>query len=275
VDFWIRSYLELLCDFVPIEKLNSAIQTHHIKQSANLFSLIVEGRSVKHQNIKQQDVLRNMLDFLDHSTDYQLNTDAFLISTGNLKHEQILNLFKLIGINLNAALLKNEQLSKFIELSEKREKGSEKSFLYHPIDDLVLRRNIIAHGDRIDNRLSRTIILEYIDFLGVYCRAMFEILQENYIREESIHLYEPITVVHNVWNKSILGCKLERCTIRVNDFLIIKSAEEHFFKRPIMELQIDKVTYESVTITEPTDVAIRVAPNIAKNATFYLKKANL
>ena len=60
--------------------------------------------------------------------------------------------------------------------------------LFNLIDDLVERRNYIAHGGQIDDILNITEFDEYINFLEAYGKAIFQALSERLIEFEAKHL---------------------------------------------------------------------------------------
>jgi RiboL-PSP-HEPN len=271
IEIWVKSYLDALALIIPYPLLNEAIQNNHFKQSITLISMLIEDRWAKYQHLKKVEVVKNLHDCIQSVNRYQLNTDAFVIASGNLKHKRIVAIFETIGINLNDFLIKNKALNDVIGISERHH--VEKEVLYNKINDLVDRRNTIAHGGEIDDLLERNIVKDYIAFLEVYCMAIFEALQENYIQQEAMHHYQEIKIVHHVWKKSILGCQVELLIVAKDDFLIVKTGDGHFYKRKIIELQVDNQSHSVLNIVDKTDIAIRTEPPITQNCSFFLKRS--
>lgn len=203
---------------------------------------------------------------------YQINTEAFVLSSGNLKHNKIVELFKLLNVDLNNELIKNESLNRKIGLAPNDILNKEKDILYYKINDLVERRNQIAHGSQIWEILNISELESYIQFLEVYCQAIFETLFENFIKQESIHSFKKIEKVVEIFGSKILAFEIDNYTIEVGDMLIVKTQEGRFYKKPIMEIELDKIKYPKLTISEKTKIAVCVDHKIKDTQTFYLKK---
>ena len=98
------------------------------------------------------------------------------------------------------------------------------------------------------------------------------LLMQEYLRLESTHKFQQIEVVHKVWEKSTLGFEIERYTVSQGDMLIIETTEGRFYKKPILELQKENVQYASLSITDKTNIAIRVEPPINNKCKFYIER---
>jgi len=72
-----------------------------------------------------------------------------------------------------------------------------------------------------------------------------------------------------------LAFEIENYEIKVGDILIVKTVNGRFFNKPILEIQIDNVSYQQITITNKINIAVRVEPTIKKNQEFFIKKANV
>jgi hypothetical protein len=275
VESWIKEYLESLNILVPeYSNIDEQIRKNHFELSLNLINAI-NKRSAKYQHLTKEGVLRNLNDCIANLTDYQINTEAFvLFSGGNLKHNKIVELFIPLSVNLNDGLLKNESLNNEIGLPPDVISKTEKEILYNKINELVERRNQIAHGSQtLDNLLDISELKPYIQFLEKYCQAIFETLFEEFIKQQSIHAFRKIDIVHHVWKISryyILGFEIENYTIKVGDMLIIETSEGSFHKKPILEIQLDHVSYPEIIISEKRDITVRVDHKITKNQVFYI-----
>ena len=72
-----------------------------------------------------------------------------------------------------------------------------------------------------------------------------------------------------------MAFEIENYEIKVGDILIVKTVNGRFFNKPILEIQIDNVSYQQITITNKINIAVRVEPTIKKNQEFFIKKANV
>ena len=101
--------------------------------------------------------------------------DVFYSTSGNYNIQIIEDCFKRLGMNsFMKELWRWEPLNSY--LKEKYQTGSfehEKTEnLYQEINDIVLRRNDIAHGKEITDRLSDAIILERMNFVTNFIKAL-------------------------------------------------------------------------------------------------------
>jgi len=275
IEIWIKDFLETIPSIVPYNLLSNDIQNNHFEYSMKLISMVIEGRWNKYEHLRKESILKKLNNCIENPVSYQINSDAFVVQSGNLTHKRITDIFKVLGIRLNDSLIKNHALNEKIGLSEDRISRTEKDVLYGVINNIVDRRNKIAHGaERIDDLLTNSVLKTYIDFLEKYCHGVFEALQGEFIRYESIHQFQQIEVVHNVWQSAIVGFELEKYFLRKGDFLIIKTADNQFHKKPILEIQKDKEVYSELKIDEKINIGVKVEPRINSNCTFYLKKQN-
>lgn len=270
---WIKEYLESLCRVVPdYNGIDEIIRNNHFEFSLKLISTIISRESAKYQDLIKEKVLEKLNNCIASPTNYQINTEAFVLLSGNLKHKKIVELFKLINIDLNNELVKNENLNKEIGLSKEKISRENKDVLYNKINDLVERRNQIAHGSETLDIFGISGLEPYIQFLEVYCQAIFEALFENFIKQESKYTFQKIEKIINIFNNKILAFEIENYTITVGDMLIIETKESKFFKKPILTIRLDSQEYQELPISEKTKIAISVEHKIKDNQTFYIVK---
>jgi hypothetical protein len=273
IETWIKEYLEFISKLVPDYKLiDEKIKNNHFELSLKLINTITSRESAKYQHITKEEVLQKLNSCIVSPNYYKINTEAFVLLSGNLKHNKILDLFKYLNIDLNQELVKNEQLNKEIGLSKDAITKTEKEILYGKINDLVERRNIIAHGSIIDDILDISQVEPYIKFLEVYCQAIFEILSEKVIKYESIHSFQKIEKIIKIFNNQILAFEIENYLIKVGDSLIIETLNGDFFKKTILSIQLNNKSCKELLISEKTNIAISVNFKIKDNQTFYLLK---
>ena len=185
VELWIKEYLDSLSNVVPeYNKIDQKIRDNHFELSLKLINTITSRETAKYQHFTKEEVLKKLNDCIVNPTKYQINTDAFVLLSGNLKHNKIVELFNKLNLDLNNELLKNEELNNEIGLNQNSISRIEKDILYNKINDLVERRNQIAHGsEEVDDLLSISELEPYIQFLEKYCQAIFETLFEQVIKE--------------------------------------------------------------------------------------------
>jgi len=273
IETWIKEYLGSLSNLVPnYNELDEKIRNNHFELSLKLINTIISRESAKYQRLTKEEVLRKLNTCLVSPTNYQINTEGFVLLSGNLKHNKIVDLFKPLNVDLNCELIKHESLNREIGLPPDDISKKEKDILYYKINDLVERRNQIAHGSETLDILGISGLEPYIQFLEVYCQAIFETLFEEFIKQESIYTFQKIEKVVQIFASKILGFEIENYTIKVGDLLIIETAEGRFYKKPILEIQLNNITHQELTISEKINISVRVEPKIKDNQTFYIAK---
>lgn len=272
IEIWVEEYLNTISMLAPYNLLYEKIRTSHFELSMKLIAKIIEGKWDKYELLSKEEVLKNLHNCLENQPNYKLNAEAFTIQSGNLKHNRIALIFDNLNIKLNDKLIKNEALNQITGIDKKGIKNANKDVLYSKINDIVDRRNIIAHGAEVDNLLNNSELIPYIDFLEKYCQAVFEVLMWEYLRLESIHKFQQIEVVHKVWKRSIIGFEIEQYIISEDDMLIVETADGRFYKKPILGLEKDNIPYPSLSITDKINIAVRVEPPINKKCKFYIKR---
>ena len=274
VELWIKEYLDSLSNVVPeYNKIDQKIRDNHFELSLKLINTITSRETAKYQHFTKEEVLKKLNDCIVNPTKYQINTDAFVLLSGNLKHNKIVELFNKLNLDLNDELLKNEELKNEIGLNQNTISRIEKDILYNKINDLVERRNQIAHGsEEVDDILSISELEPYIQFLEKYCQAIFQTLFEQVIKNESIHTFQKVENVIKIFGNKVLAFAIENYTIKVGDMLIIQTKEGRFYKKPILTIELNNQREPEFTITEKTKIAVSVDYKIKDNHTFYIIK---
>ena len=258
VELWIKEYLDSLSNVVPeYNKIDQKIRDNHFELSLKLINTITTRETAKYQHLTKEEVLKKLNDCIVNPTKYQINTDAFVLLSGNLKHNKIVELFNKLNLDLNDELLKNEELKNEIGLNQNTISRIEKDILYNKINDLVERRNQIAHGsEEVDDILSISELEPYIQFLEKYCQAIFQTLFEQVIKNESIHTFQKVENVLKIFGNKVLAFAIENYTIKVGDMLIIQTKEGRFYKKPILTIELNNQREPEFTITEKTKIAV-------------------
>jgi hypothetical protein len=277
VEIWIKEYLDFLSSVIPeYTQIHEKIRENHFELSLKLINTITTRESAKYQRLTKEEVLNKLNNCIVNPSKYQINADAFVLLSGNLKHNKIVELFNKLNLDLNDELLKNEELKNEIGLTPERISRIEKDILYKKINDLVERRNEIAHGSEKsteeDNLLQISELEPYIQFLEKYCQAIFQTLFEQVIKQESIYRFKKIENVIKIFGNKILAFEIENYTIKVGDMLIVETKEGQFYKKPILTIQLKNESYQELTVLEKTNIAISVEPKIKDNQTFYIVK---
>ena len=256
--------------------LPDKIQTHHFDLTIGLLSLIIENKNAKYGHLKKENVLSILNSCISNPANYKMNSDAFLPKSGNLKHSKIVEVFYKLEIELQKKFKTNPHLSTVLKKNFGDRIANKGDELFETIDDLVERRNDIAHGVHIDNILNITEFEDFINFLESYGKALFEIIVEKEIQYEANNLFDKIEKIYNVIHHGTVLCfEIKDNTITVGDFVIIEKPDGTYLKSKILEIQHNSVNVPKIETKERLDIGIKLDAKITKKHFFYIKKASL
>ena len=249
---WIQEHVQNISIIVNnFSDLTESFQNQHFSQSIKLIANINDNKYLKFNNIDKKDILKKLNSTIFTPTDFLLNPEAYIPISGNLKHSKIIEAFKPLEIEFDAKL--NSYKNK--------------------IDELVSRRNDIAHGEKIDDILDISMYSDYIDSLKAYMTIIFETINEKELEYESLFSYIKIEKIYNIYNNSILCFQLEDNKINVDDTVIVKSAKNDFFIKKVLDIHINKKSVQYVNaIDKVRDISVNLEKNIKCNQTFFIKR---
>lgn len=245
----IKSYLETLENNIfSYSFFSPTLKAKHFFNSISLSNKILEKKGTKYENINVELVIDNLNSCI-RDTNYSFNKDAFIIHTGNLKHQKVCDLFK--DLNINLSFLLNNHDNYVNQTSENK---------FFIIDDLVDRRNEISHGDT-DNLLNLGGLKDYINFVDEYIRIIKDLLKAdihektlNYKLENSL-LLEQVQVFPN----KVLGILDKKISINKRKHLIIIKTDK--------EVHISKIIDKN---KHAIGTSLKLEKNLRKTFKYYL-----
>jgi RiboL-PSP-HEPN len=176
---------------------------------------------------------------------------------------------------MDKSLLENfkKEVNQIREYIKHIQSNATTDILYNKINDLVERRNEIAHGsEAVDNILGLSELENYIQFLENYCQAIFEILSEEEIKHDCGCNFQKIGNIVDIYDSRKLVFEIENYKIKTGDIIIVKNAKGRFFEKPILEIFIDNISYSQITISEKTIISVKLDPPLRENQEFFIKK---
>jgi hypothetical protein len=271
---WIKEHVDNLPSIIiDYGNLPEKIRENHFNLSVSLISLIQENRSAKYEHLIKENVLINLSSCINDPLNYSLNSDSFSPISGNLKHSKIVAAFKALDIELTAKLKINNKFSAFLKNKYGDNISNKGDELFSIVNDLVIRRNDIAHGENIDDILNITRFDEFLEFIEEYGKAIFSTIIEKENQYESMFLCRKINNVKGVYKKgSVLCFEIENYKIKKGDYIIVETKDMCFIKKEILEIEQDHSSFEELNIIEKTDIGINLGCGISNNQTFYIKK---
>ncbi len=246
---WIQTHIQNVSNIVnDYNKLEDKFKIRHFNLSIQLISLISEKKHSKFDNMNKEDILNKLNNSIVNPTEFELNSEAYIPLSGNLKHTKIIEAFQPLEINFdkfnhnfNGEILK--------------------------IDDLVLLRNEIAHGVQIDNILGITEFEDFVSTLEKYMRSIFNIMSEKEIEYQFKH-QTPIYIdeTKEVFQKNtVCIITIKDTEIQIGDSLFIEK-DNKISETIILDIRKDDVSIQSVNDGE---VGLKLDCTIKKNSKIW------
>lgn len=251
---WIKEHVDNVSQLVgSYQNLSEEFKKKHFDLSIKLIPMIKENS--KYEYIEREVILKKLNFSITEPSKCDLNSEAYIPMSGNLKHSKIVEALMPLDIELDKKLTSNIK------------------HIFTKIDNLVSMRNDIAHGNIIDNRLDITEFDEFIDSLEEYGKAIFSVFEEKEIEYESNNLYKKIDLndivgVHRNYN---LEFNIDDHILKVGDFLIVKDANGNFIKTEILDIDVRDKSYDHLHIVSQTNVYLTLKNKIKRNMEFYIK----
>ncbi len=255
----LENYIEKFCfeysenieNKIPsYEFLDSKFTDNHFDLSIELIKKVSEKKHLKYANINKEKIVSNLNNCLTVKQPYKLNREAFTINTGNLKHSKICDTIGYFNIKLN------EKLKQTLSINSQTENA------FNKVDDLVQRRNEIAHGN-VQDILDTTEIVSYVDFIEKYLVSVGQIMK---MEIEQLDLQYKINnesiLINNtkVFNGNIVGIPDgNKLNFTIGDKIIIEKANNILTLGEILNLK----NFEDNSVT------IKLNHNVRQTYKFY------
>ena len=266
-------------------KLPTQIQSRHTELSAKLISFICAGYT-KYEQLDNADIIRHLYSCYATPQNYQLNVNAFTQHSSNLRISTVRELFAGIGISaIDTSISKNAD---FIDYLQKKDPEfhiileSQNNALccekcFQLLDDLIERRNDIAHGvdDADDNILSTDVLLEYADYVVALSNAIYSIVLSKYVEttissqgKNVFCLGKPI----QTFNNSIVCFNNNRIKISIGDIIAGMNTCEKFRVGHIESLQINGKSVDCISPEISVDFGAKVSFHASNQYSYYIVK---
>lgn len=225
----VKTYLDELSKSISkYEDFPEEIKKNHLLFSAELIKNC--NKLSKYSHISEQNVITNLYNCIAVDRTHSLNVEAFTHHSSNFRKDTIREFFKNIGIeNITCGICKNEIFRKYFYDYERLEEQdleaySEESF-FQILDEIIERRNAIAHGSDVDDILSLAILENYIYYIKAIIVSIFGISNGNLNKEKfcngnKIVLGKPLAV----YNNSIVGLYSQNNKIEVGMLMYAKNS---------------------------------------------------
>ena len=222
----IKAYLEDISKLVDNYKsLPDIICNNHFALTVEL--LKNKGKMAKYQHLKDEDIIKNLYTCIFDQDNFAINTDAFTYHSSNLRKDAINLLFNKVGIeNIINRITKNEEFRSVVkEVEGEDDVGLDmytEDIYMERLNDLVERRNQIAHGVNIDDIMGASELDKNISYVRGFLVAMYSEVYKEYLRlvikqGKCSKLGLPTEVFPKI---GVIGFKSNHVSIHVNQLII-------------------------------------------------------
>jgi hypothetical protein len=266
----VASYARLAALRSKYEHLPISLTRKHMLKSADILARgrLGEGRYV---GVREIDLVKNLFECLSGATPYSLNDVAVIAHDLNLRAEELGKLFASVGIEkvCERSRRADALLAWFCAvngLAEAPRDGVPPATIQQRLDDLVERRNQVAHrGGNPLNLLGTAEMGDLVDFVEALAMSVFGLTAASYLRtrylesksldaEELRLIAGPLKSDRNV---VVVGKPAKRLYVGQPIFTFVDSCGARWGR--IRELQLEGV---AATVVEQSSTAAEVGVRI-------------
>ena len=174
---------------------------------------------------------------------------------GNYKHNIICDLMNSVGIcNVNSNIIQLSPLSDLLSESTP-DKEQQRTMVTMRLEDLVNRRNEIAHGTATDDIIDIDSFEDLLKFIVCYCDSLNQLLDHELMalkwEQSSSICYTPL----NVYGNEIAELKVKNISLSIGKKLLIKKQSyPACFEAKIIGLNIKNNTTGVIEKKESIDI---------------------
>ncbi len=265
VDLSLMSVIEAYNEFVPaFEDLPEVVRTQHRELILQL--LRDGGRARTRRKVEEKDALRGLgLNGKDRPT---LVPPVFTLSTANYRFPYVRLLFGRIGLEISSGLYRGRADDALARTGF----ANYESFL----EDLVQRRNDLAHSPGDEEIVDRQLLEAYVDLTVSFLLDLIRLARLSAIKMIRDWRLEPIALVAKGWS-TIIGIDIEAGRIAVGERIILFK-EDWCTSHDVLELQSGgkrSDRFESIGSVVEVGVKIAEVPGNVEGAEVFLMPRDL
>lgn len=174
--------------------------------------------------------------------------------------------------NVQEYITKDSQLTGFIRKTMGEDESEEKlpfSKYFEMLDDLIERRNVVAHGSEVDDLLSFDYLDQYAEYISLLMAPIYEaLLYDYYCITIKANTVNTLGLPIKVFNNSIVCINSSHYGIKVGDTLIGMNSQGEIQWGAIQSIEIDGKRVQEVPSLQAVNVGV-VVPFKAKDIYTY------
>lgn len=247
-----KEYINNLRNIIPqYSSLNNRIRDSYFTNVTKLHSKL---HYAKFSHITEQHIAKNIERVIVQNKN-EILAESYLGNGGNYKHQIVCDLMNSVGIcNVDCNIIQLSPLSDLLSEST-HDKEQQRRMVAMRLDDLVNKRNEIAHGAIIDNIIDIESFEDILKFISAYCDSLNTLLKHELLAQKweqlSCTIYTPI----NVYGNNIAELKVKNIQLSIgNKLLIKKQSFPSYQEAEIKEIRIKNNTIGSIEKVESINI---------------------
>lgn len=247
-----KEYIECLKRIIPLyDSLNDKIKNSYFINVAKLHSKL---QYAKFSHITERKIVQNLEEVIVQNKN-EIMAESYLMNGGNYKHNIICDLMNSVGIcNVNSNIIQLSPLSDLLSESTP-DKEQQRTMVTMRLEDLVNRRNEIAHGTATDDIIDIDSFEDLLKFIVCYCDSLNQLLDHELMalkwEQSSSICYTPL----NVYGNEIAELKVKNISLSIGKKLLIKKQSyPACFEAKIIGLNIKNNTTGVIEKKESIDI---------------------
>lgn len=247
----------------------------------------------KFNSLTQNSMVENLYEVIRNNKG-NLMPECYLQNGGNYKSTVISNMFSEIGIiNINDLVIKYEPLRSYLlrqyPNAQHVETSQKMDLYFQQLNDLVERRNEIAHGSQSSPITNNNDFREALSFVSSYAESLNSFLMDRVYEKQWEFIKTKAIKIKNVFHDGSVALLNEEdvksevnSIISVGDKILVKYKDfdcTRFFNAQIEEIRVDlkagekEKIVESVSTSEELDeIAIGISAKVKSGQKIKLVK---
>lgn len=202
----------------------------------------------------------------------QLIPESFIsVGGGNYKHSEICKCFSALGVsNIDTQLkLESSLCDYFSKFFGDDYKSKDSSTLYKLLDELVDRRNDLAHGGNNFSIIKDVDFIQYIDMVECYANAMCSYLRKN-LAEYHWNSISVKEIIPDRIDDNCVEFSLSSMQIKKGIWFLFCTggSNPQYGYCKIENIRIDDTYYEEFNVVDNTKLCCKMNVTLKKNYSF-------
>ena len=258
--------------------LPEKMRVSHLSLTADLVLLMQRGQR-KYDKITVEGLISNLNTCLNTENPIIINSDVFTQHTSNFRVDTINTFFSKVAVESLINKVKDEK--QFVDyhvryngLIETDIANITDDILFAELNDIVQRRNEIAHGVENGDLLEISIIKQYVYFVEVLISSIYSVLIHEYEKFRFEHVKKnDLGIPIVVYDSSIICINSAGFDIHVNQTIYsFNETTGHVKMGKIISIKEKDTFLEVVPATERKNIGIRVDFKAKDNCKYFLEE---